>query len=128
MSSVFQTQQRHSSTTTEIGVRPTLMPARASFLPDANKETHLAAVPPLITTREAARRLGVSHGRVRQLVTAGDLPSVKIGRSRYVQEGDVRAYQPRKVGRPLGSVLYKIDVLGRRRRIKRQRQPEARAS
>jgi excisionase family DNA binding protein len=86
--------------------------------------------PSLLTTRQAALRMGVTHGRVRQLVTAGRLKSVKIGRSRYVQEAEVEAFERRPAGRPLGSVLYKIDVLGRRRRIRltRRQATEARAS
>lgn len=81
-------------------------------------------IPPLLTTRQAAQRMGVSHGRVRQLVTQGRLPSVKVGRSRYVKSSDVDGFERRPVGRPLGSVLYKIDVLGRRRRIRMTRREE----
>lgn len=87
-------------------------------------------IPPLLTTRQVAERWGVTHGRVRQLVTQGRLKSIKIGRSRYLQEDDVEKFERRKVGRPLGSVLYKIDVLGRRRRIRQthREEQEARAS
>jgi excisionase family DNA binding protein len=60
----------------------------------------------LMTTREAARLLGVSHGRVRQLVYRKQLPAVLLGRDNWIRAADVRALlekrtEPQKrVGRP----------------------------
>lgn len=53
-----------------------------------------------LTTREAAEKLGVTVGRVQQFVAEGRLPSVKIGRDRFVLESDLALVAERKTGRP----------------------------
>ncbi|MET0626583.1 MAG: helix-turn-helix domain-containing protein [Pyrinomonadaceae bacterium] len=53
-----------------------------------------------LTTREAAEKLGVTVGRVQQFVAEGRLPSVKIGRDRFVLESDLALVSERKTGRP----------------------------
>jgi len=54
-----------------------------------------------LTTRQAAEKLGVSIGRVQQLVASGRLPSVKIGRDRFILEKDLKIVSDRKrTGRP----------------------------
>jgi len=55
-----------------------------------------------ITTNEAAQILGVSVGRVRQLVTSGQLQGEKSGRDYMVSHDSVRARaeKPRQAGRP----------------------------
>jgi excisionase family DNA binding protein len=37
-----------------------------------------------LTTRQVAEKLAVSVGRIQQLVAEGRLPSVKIGRDRFI--------------------------------------------
>jgi len=55
-----------------------------------------------ISTPEAARMLGVSDGRIRQMVASGQLPAKKEGRDNMVRFTDVEALRtkPRKAGRP----------------------------
>lgn len=59
--------------------------------------------PPDLTTTEAAALLGVSAGRVRQLIVAGRLPSTKRGRDRFIPRAAAVALrdQDRPVGRPV---------------------------
>ena len=55
----------------------------------------------LMTTAEAARRLGVTHRRVRQLIEAGRLPASKFGPVWVVVEADLRLVENRPgPGRP----------------------------
>lgn len=56
----------------------------------------------LITTNEAARRLGVTAPRVRQMKKAGLLPARKIGRDLFFDPADVETLrqQERGPGRP----------------------------
>ena len=53
-----------------------------------------------LTTAEAAGRLGVSPTRVRQLILAERLRSIKIGRDLYIEEAWLESVYHRKVGRP----------------------------
>lgn len=54
-----------------------------------------------LTTKQTAEKLGVSQGRVQQLIAEGRLPSVKIGRDRFVLEKDLEIVRERKrTGRP----------------------------
>ncbi|HEX8397826.1 MAG TPA: helix-turn-helix domain-containing protein [Pyrinomonadaceae bacterium] len=54
-----------------------------------------------LTTKQAAEKLGVSVGRVQQLVADKRLPSVKIGRDRFILEKDLELVRERKrTGRP----------------------------
>lgn len=54
-----------------------------------------------ITTKEAAQRLNVSEGRIRQLVADGRLPAVKVGQTNLVKEADLELVKDRKrTGRP----------------------------
>jgi len=55
----------------------------------------------LITTKEAAEKLNVSVGRIRQLVAEGRLPAVKVGQTNLVKESDLELVKDRKrTGRP----------------------------
>lgn len=54
-----------------------------------------------LTTKQAAEKLGVSVGRVQQLVAEKRLPSVKIGRDRFILEKDLELVKERtRTGRP----------------------------
>lgn len=46
----------------------------------------------LLTVREAAETLSLSEATVWRLLERGDIPSVKIGRSRRIKTDDLRAY------------------------------------
>ena len=50
----------------------------------------------LLTTKQAAALLGLSEQRIRQLVTRGELPSIKPGHDRLMRRGDVVALRARK--------------------------------
>ncbi|HZT34520.1 MAG TPA: helix-turn-helix domain-containing protein [Nitrososphaera sp.] len=54
----------------------------------------------LLTTSEAAERLGVNASRIRQLVLQGRLPAQKMGRDLFVDEKDLKLVEDRKPGRP----------------------------
>jgi excisionase family DNA binding protein len=54
----------------------------------------------LLTTQEAATKLGVTAGRVRQMIIDGQLPATKMGRDNFIREADLKLVADRKVGRP----------------------------
>lgn len=55
-----------------------------------------------LTTKEVAEKLGVTVGRVRQMIADGQLPSQKIGRDNFIKESDLELVKDRQVGRPKG--------------------------
>jgi excisionase family DNA binding protein len=52
-----------------------------------------------ITTNEAALRLGIDRSRIHQLLRAGRLPAVKVGRDWLIDEADLDLVRDRKPGR-----------------------------
>jgi excisionase family DNA binding protein len=54
----------------------------------------------IITTAEAARRLGVTTNRVRAMIRAKRLKAFKFGREWLIDPKDLDAVKDRKVGRP----------------------------
>ncbi len=54
----------------------------------------------LLSTKDAAVRLGISPMRIRALISAGRLPSQLIGRDHIIQESDLALVSERKAGRP----------------------------
>ena len=58
----------------------------------------------LVTLPDAARFLAVSRGSLYDLLTAGQLASVHIGRSRRIPMGELRRYIRERLerGRPCG--------------------------
>jgi excisionase family DNA binding protein len=53
-----------------------------------------------LTTKQAAKKLGITPRRVQALVTAGRLPATKFGRDYMIKEKDLKLVEDRKVGRP----------------------------
>ena len=53
-----------------------------------------------LTASQVAERLGVSTGRVRELIRVKRLPATKFGTSYMIAESDVKLVAVRKVGRP----------------------------
>ena len=53
-----------------------------------------------LTTKEVAEKLGVSVGRIQQLIAEGRLPATKIGQTNLVKETDLKIIENRKTGRP----------------------------
>jgi excisionase family DNA binding protein len=54
-----------------------------------------------LTTKEAAEKLSVSAGRIRQLIAENRLPTTKIGNSNLIKETDLQLVSERKrTGRP----------------------------
>lgn len=54
----------------------------------------------LLSTIQAAARLGISPRQVQRLIEKGHLPARKVGRSYVVQAEDVEQFHRRPVGRP----------------------------
>ena len=54
----------------------------------------------LISTKEAAEKLGISMLRVQQLIWQQRLPAQKIGRDYVINENDLELVKDRKTGRP----------------------------
>jgi excisionase family DNA binding protein len=54
----------------------------------------------LITTAQAAERLGISVRRVQELIGSQRLPAQQFGRTYVVNEEDLKLVENRKVGRP----------------------------
>jgi excisionase family DNA binding protein len=55
----------------------------------------------LISTKEAAERLGVSTRRVQQMIEEGSLPATKLGRDYAILEKDLKKVKTYgKPGRP----------------------------
>lgn len=54
----------------------------------------------LLSTSEAATKLGLTMARVQQLIWAGRLPAQMIGNSYVIDEADLKLVKDRKVGRP----------------------------
>jgi excisionase family DNA binding protein len=54
----------------------------------------------IISTAEAARRLGVNPSRVRALIDAKRLKAIKVGSVWLIDPKDLEAVKDRKVGRP----------------------------
>jgi excisionase family DNA binding protein len=53
-----------------------------------------------LTTKEAAKRLGVKIRMVQLLIQSGRLPAQKFGRDYMIKEADLKLVENRKVGRP----------------------------
>lgn len=54
----------------------------------------------ILTTAQAAERLGISVRRVQQLVKDGRLPAGQFGGAFMIEEEDLKLVGNRKVGRP----------------------------
>jgi len=74
-----------------------------------------------LTTSEAAKKLGVSPGRVRQLVVDGRLPVVKIGRDNLIRLADLELVKDRKTGRPSNQKSDKAKLSGKRTPKRREK-------
>ena len=69
-----------------------------------------------LTLSEVAARIGVSSGRVRQMVANGRLPSVKVGKSNLVKESDLPLVENRATGRPASDNPSRAALAKRRQR------------
>jgi excisionase family DNA binding protein len=56
----------------------------------------------LLTTKQAAEKLGVNDRRVTALIRAGRLPAQKVGRDWLINPKDLAKVQDRRPGRPKG--------------------------
>lgn len=54
----------------------------------------------MLTTEQAADRLGVTPARVRVLIREGRLPAQSFGRAHMISEADLKLVEDRKPGRP----------------------------
>ena len=69
----------------------------------------------LISTPEAAERLGVTVARVQHLIWAGRLPAQKVGRDYVIQEDDLKLVENRKIGRPPQRTSTETGATGQKR-------------
>ena len=53
-----------------------------------------------LTTQQAADELGVTAGRVRQMIVDGQLPTMKFGHVHMIKHSDLKLVEDRKPGRP----------------------------
>lgn len=74
----------------------------------------------LITTKEAAEKLGVSRLRVQQLIWSERLPAQKIGRDYMIQESDLKLVEDRKPGRPRKDEASLAESTKNRRKSKKK--------
>jgi excisionase family DNA binding protein len=56
----------------------------------------------LLTTAQAAERLGLDRSSIRRLIAEGLLPAVKFGHVYQIHPADLDALTPRKPGWPKG--------------------------
>jgi excisionase family DNA binding protein len=54
----------------------------------------------MLTTKEAAARLGISRRRVNDFINEARLPAEKFGRDHLIKESDLKLVEDRKPGRP----------------------------
>jgi excisionase family DNA binding protein len=54
----------------------------------------------LLTTKEAADKLGVHRSRIHALIQSGRLPAEKFGNVYMIREQDLKLVEERKPGRP----------------------------
>ena len=64
----------------------------------------------LLTTAEAAERLGVHRTRVHVLIKEGRLPAERFGRAYMIMERDLKLVMDRKPGRPSQKATRKQKV------------------
>ena len=68
----------------------------------------------LITTGEAAERLGITIRRIQALITDGRLPAQKVGRDYLIKEDDLKLVADRKPGRPSNKKMTDTDKASKR--------------
>jgi excisionase family DNA binding protein len=54
----------------------------------------------ILSTVEAAQRLGISAIRIRQLIDSGRLPAKKLGTAFAIRSSDLKLVENRPTGRP----------------------------
>lgn len=64
----------------------------------------------LISSAEAAKKLGVHITRVQVLIREGRLPAMLVGRTYVIQERDLKLVKDRKPGRPKNAKAAKKKV------------------
>lgn len=55
----------------------------------------------LMTVKDVSERLGITVGRVHQLIAAGRLPATKLGFQYVIRKADLKLIENRKPGRPV---------------------------
>lgn len=69
-----------------------------------------------VTTKEAARILGVTDGRVRQMALKGQLRARRFGRALTFSRSEVESLRGRKAGRPKKGISAGSAVTKKRRK------------
>ena len=65
-----------------------------------------------LTTQQAADELGVTAGRIRQMIVDKQLPTVKFGHIHMIKKSDLKLVENRKVGRPRKAQAEKASKQG----------------
>ena len=73
----------------------------------------------LISTSEAAERLGVHITRVQVLIREGRLPAQKIGGTYVVDEDNLKLVEDRKPGRPPKAKTEKNSKVSKKKGVKK---------
>jgi excisionase family DNA binding protein len=63
----------------------------------------------LISSAEAAKKLGIHITRVQVLIREGRLPAAQVGGTYVIQESDLKLVAHRKPGRPPQAQSKKVD-------------------
>lgn len=69
-----------------------------------------------VTTKEAAQILGITDGRVRQMILKGQLRAKRFGRALALSRSEVESLRGRKAGRPKKGMSAKPAVAKKRRK------------
>lgn len=64
----------------------------------------------MLTTAQAAEKLGISSRRVLELIKGGRLPAQPFGRTYMIQEKDLALVKNRKPGRPRATASKKRKI------------------
>lgn len=64
-----------------------------------NNENEPSSIPGYLSTKQAARLLGVSNHRLYQYVKAGRLPVKRVGKAFMLRIEDVESFKPKPTGR-----------------------------
>jgi excisionase family DNA binding protein len=71
----------------------------------------------LISTIEAAARLGIHQTRVQVLIREGRLPAQKVGRAYVINEHDLKLVADRQTGRPPKAKAEALPIGNKQKRV-----------
>lgn len=72
-----------------------------------------------LTTQQAADELGVTAGRIRQMIVDKQLPTTKFGHVHMIKKADLKRVEDRKPGRPPKAKSEKDSKASKKKDIKK---------